>query len=210
VARTSASVAVSHCAGTDPPSSNVKRLPEACTGEVMNPLLIVAIPLSLIIVGMVLNNIGLSFDQPSSSQEQDPTKRLTAERESYRILFDKQRSRSLKRQKRVGQFAWLLVLATIGSFVWLYIDTVNKTTVSTQISALQTVPTEEGKQMVLSVTSSNGTNIKYLVKITKAEESNKEGFSKEKVSTWELEKLGTMLSIGDNALPAGVALKIAN
>jgi hypothetical protein len=56
----------------------------------MNPLLIVAIPLSLIIVGMVLNSIGLSFDQPSSSQEQDPTKRLAAERESYRILFDKQ------------------------------------------------------------------------------------------------------------------------
>ena len=176
----------------------------------MNPLLIVAIPLSLVIVGMVLNSIGLSFDQPSSSQEQDPTKRLAAERESYRLLFDSQRTRSLKRQKRVGQFAWLLMLAIVGSFIWLYIDTVNKTTLSTQISALQTVPTEEGKQMVLSVTSSNGTNIKYLVKITKAEESNKEGLTKEKVSTWELEKLGTILSIGDNPLPAGVALKMAN
>ena len=81
----------------------------------MNPLLIIAIPFSLVIVGMVLNSIGLSFDQPSSSQEQDPTKRLAAERESYRILFDTQRTRSLKRQKRVGQFAWLLMLAIIGS-----------------------------------------------------------------------------------------------
>jgi len=135
---------------------------------------------------------------------------IAAERESYRILFDTQRTRSLKRQKRVGQFAWLLMLPIIGSFIWLYIDTVNKTTLSTQISALQTVPTEEGKQMVLSVTSSNGSNVKYLVKIAKAEESKKEGLSKEKVSTWELEKLGTVLSIGDNPLPPGVALKIAN
>ena len=79
---------------------------------------------------------------------------IAAERESHRILFDTQRTRSLKRQKRVGQFAWLLMLAIIGSFIWLYIDTVNKTTLSTQISALQTVPTEDGKQMVLSVTSS--------------------------------------------------------
>ncbi len=102
------------------------------------------------------------------------------------------------------------MLPIIGSFIWLYIDTVNKTTLSTQISALQTVPTEEGKQMVLSVTSSNGSNVKYLVKIAKAEESKKEGLSKEKVSTWELEKLGTVLSIGDNPLPPGVALKIAN
>ena len=47
----------------------------------MNPLLIIAIPLSLVIVGMVLNSICLSFDQPSSSQEQDPTKGLAAERD---------------------------------------------------------------------------------------------------------------------------------
>jgi len=33
----------------------------------MNPMFIVAIPLVLVIVGMVLNSIGLSFDQPPSS-----------------------------------------------------------------------------------------------------------------------------------------------
>ena len=32
----------------------------------MHPMLIVAIPLVLVIVGMVLNSIGLSFDQPPS------------------------------------------------------------------------------------------------------------------------------------------------
>ena len=32
----------------------------------MNPLGIVAIPLVLVIVGMILNSIGLSFDQPPS------------------------------------------------------------------------------------------------------------------------------------------------
>ena len=38
----------------------------------------------------------------------------------------------------------------------------------------------------------------------------KEGVSKEKVSSWELEKLGTALSVGDNPMPLGVALKISN
>jgi hypothetical protein len=42
-------------------------------------MFIVAIPLVLVIVGMVLNSIGLSFDQPPSSAEQDPTKRAAAE-----------------------------------------------------------------------------------------------------------------------------------
>ena len=45
----------------------------------MNPLLMIAIPLGFVILGMVLNSIGLSFDQPSSSPEQDPAKRAAAE-----------------------------------------------------------------------------------------------------------------------------------
>ena len=40
----------------------------------MHPMFIVAIPLVLVIVGMVLNSIGLYFDQPPSSREQDPTR----------------------------------------------------------------------------------------------------------------------------------------
>jgi hypothetical protein len=53
----------------------------------MNPLLIIAIPLRLVIVGMILNSLDLGFVQPPSSPEQDPVKRLTAEKESYRKFF---------------------------------------------------------------------------------------------------------------------------
>ncbi len=74
-------------------------------------------------LGMILNSIGLSFDQPPSSPEQDPIKKLTAERETYRQFFDRQRSRALKRQKRVGQYGRLLMVATIGAFIWFYVDT---------------------------------------------------------------------------------------
>ena len=93
----------------------------------MNPALIVLIPVGLIILGMILNSVGLSYDQPPSSPEQDPIKKLTAEKESYRKFFDLQRSRSTKRQKRVGQYAWLVLASVIGASIWLYSDTVNKT-----------------------------------------------------------------------------------
>jgi hypothetical protein len=179
----------------------------------MNPLLVIAVPLVLVIAGMILNNIKLSFDQPRSSPEQDPAKRLEAEKQAYRTFFDQQRTRFLKRQKRVGQYAWWVLVAFIGSFGWLYFDTVNKTTISNQIAALQTVATEEGKEMVLSVTTSDGSNAKYLIKLTKADASDaasKEEISKEKVSSWELSSLRTAMSIGDNPLPLGVALKISN
>lgn len=179
----------------------------------MNPLLVIAIPLVLVIMGMILNNIGLSFDQPRSSSEQDPAKRLEAERQAYRSFFDQQRTRFLKRQKRVGQYAWLVLAAFVGSFGWLYFDTVKKTTLSNQIAALQTVATEDGKEMVLSVTSSDGSNVKYLIKLTKADTLDaaaKKGVSKEKISSWEMSGLATALSVGDNPLPLGVELKISN
>jgi uncharacterized membrane protein len=183
-------------------------------GRNMHPLLLVAIPLALIILGMILNSIGLSFDQPPSSPEQDPVKRLAAERDTFRQFFDRQRSRATKRQERVGQYAWLLLIATIGSFIWLYVDTVGKTTLSTRIASMQTLGSQEGKELVLSLTLSDGDNVKYLIKLPqgdkKSDTKGKEAVAKETVSSWELEKLGTALSIGDNALPLGVALKIAN
>ena len=179
----------------------------------MNPLLIIAIPLGLVILGMILNSIGLASDHPPSSPEQDPVKRLTAEKETYRKLFDLQRGRIIKRQKRVGQYSWLLMAAFIGAFIWLYMDTVTKTGLSSRIAALQTLGTEKGEEMVLSVTLSDGNNVKYLIKALKAdklEATAKEAVSKEKVSSWELERLGTALSVGDNPLTLGVALKISN
>jgi hypothetical protein len=179
----------------------------------MNPLLLIAIPIGLLILGMILNSFDLGFDQPASSAEQDPAKRLVAERESYRKFFERQRSRAVKRQKRIGQYGWLLIVVFIGAFIWLYVDTVSKTGLSNRIAALQTMGTEEGKEMVLSVTLSDGNNVKYLIKLPKAEKLEtvaKDGVSKEKVSTWELEKLGTALSVGDTPLALGVALKISN
>jgi hypothetical protein len=178
----------------------------------MNPLLIIAIPLVLVILGLILNSTGLAYDQPPSSPEQDPIKKLTAEKEAYRKFFDLQRSRSLKRQKRVSQYSWLVMAAFIGAFIWLYTDTVNKTSLSSRIAALQTLGTEEGKQMVLSVTLSDGNNVKYLVKLPQAEklEAAKEGSTVEKVSSWELERLGTALSVGNNPLPLGMAVKISH
>jgi hypothetical protein len=180
----------------------------------MNPLLIIAIPLGLVILGMILNSIGLAYDQPPSSQEQDPAKRVAAEKETYRKFFNLQRSRSITRQKRVGQYGWLVMAAFIGAFIWLYTDTVNKTSLSSRIAALQTLGTEEGKQMVLSVTQSDGNNVKYLIKLPQADKLEatakaKEGVTIEKVSSWELERLGTALSIGDNPLPMGIALKMS-
>ena len=179
----------------------------------MHPMLIVAIPLVLVIVGMVLNSIGLSFDQPPSSAEQDPAKRAAAEGEAYRRFFDLQRRRAVTRQKRVGQYAWLLIVAIIGSFIWLYMYTVNKTTATTQIAMLQSLPTEEGKETVLSITLKDGSNVKYLIKPPQAdtlEAAKKEGISKEKVSSYEMSQLRTAFNVGENPLIAGVAVKIAD
>lgn len=179
----------------------------------MNPILIVAVPLGLIVLGMILNSIGLSFDQPPSSPEQDPTKRLAAEREAFRQFFDRQRSIAMKRQRRFGQYAWLLLFVTIGSFVWMYLDTVSKTTLSNRIAALQTIGSQEGKDLVLSVTLSDGNNVKYKVKMPQdvkpSEAAAKNAAAKETVSSWELERLETVLSVGESALPVGVALKVS-
>jgi hypothetical protein len=138
---------------------------------------------------------------------------LAAERESFRQFFDRQRSRAIKRQKRTGQYGWLILLVTIGAFIWLYVDTVNKAALSNRVASLQTLGSQEGKDMVLSLTLSDGSNVKYLVKLPQPDKSTvaaKEPITKETISSWELEKLGTALSVGDNPLPLGVALKIAN
>lgn len=179
----------------------------------MHPIVIVLIPIVLVIAGMVLNSIGLSFDQPPSSAEQDPAKRAAAEGEAYRRFFDLQRKRSATRQKRIGQCAWLLMVAIIGSFIWLYNYTVNKTTGTTQIAALQTMALEEGKETVLSLTLKDGSNVKYRIKSPTADAlaaATKEGISKQKVSSWDMEQSGTILTIGESPLPLGVALKVSS
>lgn len=178
----------------------------------MHPMLIVAIPLVLVIVGMVLNSIGLSFDQPPSSAEQDPAKRVAADADAYRRFFDLQRKQAVTRQKRVGQYCWLLIIATIGSFIGLYMFTVSKVTDSTQIATLQTMPLEEGKDLVLSVTRKDGSSAKYLIKTPAAntlDAATKESVSKQKVSNYDMEGSGEVSNIGENPLPLGVALKVS-
>jgi len=39
--------------------------------------------------------------------------------------------------------------------------------------------------------------------------ATKEGISKQKVSSWDMEQSGTILTIGESPLPLGVALKVA-
>lgn len=179
----------------------------------MHPLLIVAIPLVLIIIGLVLNSFGITFDHPASSPEQDPLKRMAAEREAYRKAMDVQRSRSLKRQQHVSQYGWLLLLATAGSFVWFYISTVNQTEKTTEIASVQTLGTEEGKGTVLSVTLKDGTNSKYLIRPGKTQKivpTATADSSAEKVSSWELPELGTAVSSGGASLPVGISLEISD
>jgi len=81
--------------------------------------------------------------------------------ETYRKFFNLPRTPSVTRQKKVGQYSWLVMAAFIGAFIWLYSDTVNKTSLSSRIAAMQTLATEEGKQMVLSVTQSDGTKLNW-------------------------------------------------
>ena len=179
----------------------------------MHPMLIVMIPIVLVIVGMVLNSIGLSFDQPPSSAESDPAKRAAAEGDAYRRFFDLQRKQAVARQKRIGQFSWLLVITIIGSFIWLYNYSVNKTIGITQIATLQTMALEEGKEIVLSVNRKDGSNVKYRVKSPTAEElaaATKDGVSKQKVSNYDMEQSGTVVNIGETPLPLGVALKVSS
>ncbi|HEX6436882.1 MAG TPA: hypothetical protein VF182_07110 [Candidatus Binatia bacterium] len=178
----------------------------------MNPMFIVAIPIVLIVIGMVLNSTGLSFDQPPSSSEQDPAKKSAADADAYRRFFDVQRKQAVKRQARVGQYAWLLMAAIIGSFIWLYMYTVSKTSLATQIGAVQTLATEDGKEAVLSITLKDGSNVKYLIKPATAEiieASKKEGNSKEKISSYEMSQLGTAFNVGESPLSPGIAIKLS-
>jgi hypothetical protein len=55
------------------------------------------------------------------------------------------------------------LITFIGAFIWLYADTVNKSSLATRIAGLRTLATEKGKQLLLSVTLTDGNNVKYLI-----------------------------------------------
>jgi len=63
---------------------------------------------------------------------------------------------------------------------------VNKTVVI-QVAMLQTLPTEEGKETVPSMTLKDGSNVKCPIKSPRADTldaATKEGISKEKAPSW--------------------------
>ena len=102
--------------------------------------------------------------------------------------------------------------AIIGSFIWLYMYTVSKTSLATQVATVQTLPTEEGKEAVLSITLKDGSNVKYLIKPPTAEvieASKKDGNSKEKISSYEMSQLGTAFNVGETPLSPGIAIKLS-
>jgi hypothetical protein len=178
----------------------------------MNPFSIIAISLGLMTLGRLLKSSQISFGQPRSSAEEYPAQ-LATEREAGRTLLDSQRAQTLNRQRRVGQYAWLLLAAFLASAGWMYSDTINKTTASKQISALQTLPVVGTKDIVLSLTLGDGENIQYLIRSPNLERSGAttyEDISKAAVQDdWQLTSLGTALSIGDAKMPLGVALNVS-
>ena len=178
----------------------------------MNPLLVIAIPMVLVMIGIALNSFYIVHDQPEYSLEADPIDKLAAERQANSQYFFLQRARILKRQKRVGQYGWLVLAVFIASASFLYSETVKVTTVSKQISAIRTFAADDRKGAVLSVTLGDGSNVQYFVKAeevqVKTPKTNE--LPKEMVQNWRLASLKTAVNVGDAKLPLGIALEIAN
>jgi hypothetical protein len=179
----------------------------------LTPVSVVAIPLTLILIGIVLNSIQVVHDQPEYSLEADPTNKLAAERQANSHFFYLQRARILKRQKRIGQYSWMVLGVVIASSWLLYSDAVKATTVSKQISAIQTLPVAGQKEAVLSLTLSDGSKTQYLVKAMDSRSSISavaDEHAKEAIQNSPLTSLGTAVNDGDAAVPLGIALRIAN
>jgi hypothetical protein len=169
--------------------------------------------MALIVIGILLNSFHIVHDQPAFSFEEDPTHKLAAERQANYHFFQVQRARLLKRQKRVGQYGWLVLAVFVGSSWFLYSDAVRATTVSKQISAIQTFAVAESKEAVLSLTLSDGSNIKYVVKASEpyAAQSPKQAeHSAEIQQNWQLASAGTAVNVGDAKVPLGIALRISH
>ena len=179
----------------------------------MSPLLVILIPIALMIIGILLNSIRIVHDQPEYSLEEEPANKLAAERQANYHFFSSQRARSLKRQKRIGQYAWLVLATFIAASWWLYVDAVKATTVSKQISSIQTLPVAGSNEAVLSLTLSDGSKTQYLIKAPELRTLNTaqtDEHSKETIQDWQLTRLGTAVNIGDASLPRGIALRISN
>lgn len=179
----------------------------------MSPLFVIIIPVALTIIGIMLNSFHFIPDQPAFSLNDAPADKLAAERRANYHFFQLQRARHLKRQKRIGQYGWLVLVLFIVSSWWLYSDAVKLTTVSKRISAIQTLPVADSGEAVLSLTLSDGSHIQYLIKAAQPQSVNpitREEQANERVHKWEFASLGTALNVGGVRLPPGIALKTSN
>jgi hypothetical protein len=179
----------------------------------IHPLFILTIPFVLVLIGLLMNSRGVPFDHPTPSPEQDPIKRIVAERDSYLQFIDLQRTRAIKRQQTINHYAWFLIIVIAGCFLWQYEETVSRTTMNTRIGSVQTLATEDGTDIVLSVTLQNGANSKYLIRPAKSYQITRNGpeeIASNKVSRWELSKTATAVSTGGASVPLGLMLEISD
>ncbi len=179
----------------------------------MDSLLVITIPMVLIVIGIALNSFHIVHDQPQFSLEENPVDKLADERRANYDFFYLQRARIMKRQKRVGQYAWLVLGVFIACSWWLYVDAVKATTESKQISAIQTVGVADSDKAVLSLTLSDGSNVQYLVKAADTQLSRRaltSGRPKEDLQNWEVASLGTAVNVGDAVVPLGITLRMSN
>ena len=179
----------------------------------MSSLLVIVIPLALTIIGIIwLNGFNIVHDQPEYSLDEDPVNKLAAERQANYHYFRLQRARILKRQKRVCQYAWLVLAVFVASSWLMYSDAVKATTVSKQISEIQTLAVADSKDTILSLTLKDGSHVQYVVKALAPLGASTAGSEQrsETLANWQFASLVTAVSIGDATLPLGIGLRISN
>ena len=179
----------------------------------MSPLFVVIIPLALTMIGIMLNSFHIVHEQPAYSLDEDPVDELAAERQANFHFFQLQRARTLKRQKRVSRYVCFILAVFIGSAGWLYSATVKTTTMSKQISAIETLAVADSKETVLSLTLGDGSHVQYLVKAPETPSANAptiEEPARQNIQKWQLANLGTAINSGDARLPMGIALKMSH
>ena len=84
---------------------------------------------------------------------------------------------------------------------------------SKQISSIQTFAVADSKDGVLSLTLSDGSNVKYVVKASEpytAQSPKRAEHSAEILQNWQLASAGTAVNVGDAKVPLGMALRISN
>lgn len=178
----------------------------------MSPLSIIVIPFTLILVGIMLNGFHIVQDQPVFSLEEDPLHKLAAERQAHSRFFQLQRQRLLRRQKRVGQYGWLVLVVFIASSWMLYADAVKVTTQSKQVSAIQTFAGASDNEAVLSLTLSDGSKARYALKtfgLPRMQAADGAVRLTDSREIFQLVSLGTAVNIGNAPVPLGMALNIS-